>query len=244
MDKQLFSIKLDESLGQTLEGGGIGTLGEKTVHSLLKNYYCPDSAKQEIKVGSFVADICTEDGIIEIQTRGFNKLRKKLAAFLQLAPVTIVYPVHNIKWIRWVNPQSGEISPPRKSPKPGTPYLIFQELFWIKDFLLDPNLRLKIVMMNLEEYRLLNGWSKDKKKGSTRSDRIPTELVQEISISCPEDYRQLIPIGLPEEFTSLDFKKASGLSRSASQTALNLLFHVGVVDRIGKKGKSYLYKCI
>lgn len=243
MNKQLFSVKLDESMGQTPESGGIGTLGEKTVHSVLKNYYCPDSANQEIKVGSFVADIRTDDGIMEIQTRGFNKLRKKLAVFLQIAPVTIVYPVHNIKWIRWVNSHTGEISPPRKSPKPGSPYLIFQELFWIKDFLLDPNLRLKIVMMNLEEYRLLNGWSKDKKKGSTRSDRIPTELVQEISISCPEDYRQLIPAGLPEKFTSLDFKKTSGLSRSASQTALNILLHVGIVDRIGKKGNSYLYKC-
>jgi len=243
MDKQLFSDTVDEIIGQTPKNGSIGTLGEKTVHSVLKKYYSPDPANHEVKIGSFVADIYTGDGIMEIQTRSFNKLRRKLPSFLQIAPVTIVYPVHNFKWIRWVNPQTGEISPPRKSPKPGTPYLIFPELYWIKDFLSNPNLRLKIVMMNLEEYRLLDGWSRDKKKGSSRCDRIPTELVNEISILQPEDYRLLIPAQLPAEFTSLDFKKASGLSRSNAQTALNILHHLGVIERIGKKGNAYLYTC-
>lgn len=243
MDRQLFSDTVDEITGQAPGNGGIGTLGEKTVHSILKKYYSPNPENHEVKIGSFVADIYNEDGIIEIQTRSFNRLRRKLSFFLQIAPVTIVYPVHNIKWIRWVNPQTGEISPPRKSPKPGTPYLIFSELYRIKDFLLNPNLRFKIVMMNLEEYRLLDGWSKDKKKGSSRCDRIPTELVNEISISNPNDYRQLIPKQLPPEFTSMDFKKASGLSRSNAQIALNILLYVGVIDRIGRKGKAYLYSC-
>jgi len=43
-------------------------------------------------------------------------------------------------------------------------------------FLKDPNIRFKFVLVNMEEYRLLNGWSRDKKKGSTRYDRIPTDL--------------------------------------------------------------------
>ncbi len=242
MDKQLFSNALDEVIGQVQGTNGIGTLAEKTVHSVLKAYYSPYTSDQEVKVGGFVADIYTESGIIEIQTRNFNKLRRKLNAFLQLAPVTIVYPIHNIKWIRWINPQTGEISPPRKSPKPGTPYMIFPELYSIKDFLLNPNLHLKIVMLNLEEYRYLDGWSKDKKKGSSRCDRIPTELVREISICSREDYNLLIPEGLPAEFTSMDFKKTSGLSRGNAQTALNILYYIGVVDRIGKKGHSYLYE--
>lgn len=241
MDKQLFLKVVDDVIGQVQGTNGIGTLAEKTVHSVLKTYYSPDSSNQEIKLGGFVADIYTEDGIIEIQTRSFNKLRRKLTAFLQIAPVTIVYPIHYIKWIRWVNPQTGEISPPRKSPKLGTPYMIFPELYSIKDFLHNPNLRIKIVMMNLEEYRFLDGWSKDKKKGSSRCDRIPTELVNEISIHSLEEYRQLLPKTLPDEFTSMDFKKASGLSRGNAQTALNILYYVGAVDRVGKKGRSYLY---
>lgn len=241
MDKLLFDQVCDEVIGQRQGMNGIGTLSEKTVHSVLKSYLAPDPMNHEIKISGFVADICTGNEIIEIQTRDFNKLRRKLDAFLAFAPVTVVYPVHNIKWIRWVNPQSGEISPPRKSPKPGSAYLIFPELYKIKDYLRNPNLKLKIILLNLEEYRFLDGWSKDKKKGSSRCDRIPTELVEEITISSKEDYQSLIPDILCNDFTSKDFKKASGLPLHHAQTALNILYHVGVIDRIGKKGRSYIY---
>lgn len=241
MDNQLFMQVCDEVIGQQQGLNGIGTLSEKTVHSVLKCYYSPDQINHEIKVGGFVADICTGNEIIEIQTRNFDKLRRKLQAFLSFAPVTVVYPIHNVKWIRWVNPQSGEISPPRKSPKLGSRYTVFPELYKIKDYLLHPNFNLKIVLMNLEEYRFLDGWSQDKKKGSTRCDRIPTELVDEISIQTIADYELLIPSTLADEFTSKDFKKASALNLSNAQTALNILYYVGVVDRVGKKGNAYLY---
>jgi hypothetical protein len=66
--------------------------------------------------------------------------------------------------------------------------------------------------------------------------------VREISIYNQEEYRLLIPENLPDEFTSLDFKKASGLSKGNAQTALNILYYVGAVDRVGKKGHSFLYK--
>jgi hypothetical protein len=242
MDQQLFQKACNEVIGQRLGINGIGTLGEKTVHSVLKNYLSPDSINHEIKVAGFVADICTGHEIIEIQTRNFDKLRRKLRAFLSAAPVTIVYPIPYTKWIRWVNPQTGEISPPRKSPRKGTPYAIFPELYKIKDFLLEPNLSLRIEMINLEEYKYLDGWSTDRRKGSTRCDRIPTELVEEIIISKASDYELLIPAVLEEHFSSKDYKKASGLPLHTAQTALNILYYVGVVDRSGKKGNSYLYE--
>ncbi|MDF2943142.1 MAG: hypothetical protein K0S01_2000 [Herbinix sp.] len=241
MNKQLFQQVCDEVIGQRQGLNGIGTLGEKTVHSVLKSYYSPDNINHEIKVGSFVADICTGNEIIEIQTRNFDKLRRKLQAFLAFGPVTIVYPIPRTKWIRWVNPQTGEISPPRKSPKKGTPYIIFPELYKIKEYLINPNLNLRIILINLEEYKLLDGWSQDKKKGSTRCDRIPTELVEEIIISSVNDYQLLIPELLGSEFTSKDYKKASGLPLHIAQTALNVLHFVGAVDRVGKKGNLYLY---
>lgn len=241
MDKQLFQKVCDEVIGQQQGMNGIGTLSEKTVHSVLKSYFSPDITNHEIKIEGFVADICDGHEIIEIQTRNFNKLRKKLDVFLNYYPVTIVYPVPYIKWLRWVNPQTGEISSPRKSPKKGSPYTIFPELYWIKNYLPISNLRFIIVMINLEEYRFLDGWSQDKKKGSTRCDRIPTEIVEEIIISAPEDYQKLIPASLNKDFTSREFRKFSGLSLSHAQTALNILHYLGSVERIGKKGNSYLY---
>ncbi len=244
MDKQLFVQMCDEVIGQQQGLNGIGTLSEKTVHSVLKSYLSPNPVNHEIKVGNFVADIYTGDEIIEIQTRNFDKLRRKLEAFLAIAPVTIAYPIPNKKWIRWVNPQTGEISPPRKSPKTGTPYYIFPELYKIKNYLNHPNLTLRIFLINLEEYRFLDGWSQDKKKGSTRCDRIPTELVEEFVITKPCDYHLFIPKELNSSFTSREYKKASGLPMHHAQTALNILYYVGVVERIGKKGNSFLYSRI
>ncbi len=242
MDKQLFLQACDEVIGQQQGLNGIGTLGEKTVHSVLKCYLSPDHLNHEIKVGGFVADICTGNEIIEVQTRQFNKLRRKLQMFLSFAPVTIVYPIPGTKWIRWVNPQTGEISPRRKSPKPGSPYSIFPELYKIKEYLVDPNLRIKIVTMDLEEYRFLDGWSADKKKGSTRSDRIPTELVNELDINDIADYQRLIPDTLDYEFTARDYKKASGQSIQVSRTALHVLNYIGAIERTGKKGNTLIYR--
>lgn len=241
MDQQLFGNICDEVIGQGQGLMGIGTLSEKTVHSVLKKYYETNCNNHEIKIDGFVADICNGHEIIEIQTRGFDRLRKKLDVFLNNYPVTIVYPVPYIKWIRWINPLSGEITQPRKSPIRGTPYIIFPELYKIKSFLLSPNLSIKIVLLNLEEYRFLDGWSDDKKKGSTKCDRIPLELIQEINIRTTEDYSLLIPEALKEEFTSKDYKNASGLSKAASSTAVHILNHVGIIERRGKLGRAYLY---
>ncbi|MDF2908358.1 MAG: hypothetical protein K0R34_3679 [Herbinix sp.] len=242
MDKQLFMQACDEVIGQQQGLNGIGTLGEKTVHSVLKHYISPNHLNHEIKVGGFVADICTGNEIIEVQTRQFNKLRRKLQMFLTFAPVTIVYPIPSTKWIRWVNPQTGEISPRRKSPKAGSPYSIFPELYKIKEYLVNPNLKLKIIMMDLEEYRFLDGWSTDKKKGATRSDRIPTELVNELDIQGIEGYQLLIPEGLDYEFTTRDYKKASGQSLQVSRTALHVLNYIGTIERTGKKGNTLIYR--
>lgn len=221
---------------------GIGTLSEKTVHAILKNYYEPDEEKQEIPIENYVADIYCNNEIIEIQTRQFDKLRGKLSAFLPLYPVTIIYPIPREKWLIWIDEESGELTKKRKSPAKGTPYTAFKEFYRIKMFLKDPNLRLKLVLLDMEEYRLLNGWSKDKKKGSTRYDRIPTNLVEEVEITCLQDYLQFVPYELEELFTTKDFAKAAHIPITLSQTVLNILYHVGTVERIGKNGNAYLYQ--
>ena len=72
---------------------GIGTLSEKTVHGMFKLFYEPDEDKHEVAVDGYFADICNENGIIEIQNGNFNKIRDKLMIFLNHYPVTVVYPL-------------------------------------------------------------------------------------------------------------------------------------------------------
>ena len=240
-DREAFEAARKKVIGVDRQRLGIGTLSEKTVHAILNNYYEPDEDRQEIPVERYVADIYANGEIIEIQTRQFNKMRNKLTAFLPLYPVTIVYPIPFEKWIIWVDEETGELSRKRKSPVRGNPYIAFVELYKIKMFLKDPNLRVRLVLMNMEEYKLLNGWSRDKKRGASRYDRIPVELVQEIEINCVQDYMQFVPSELEGEFTSKEFAAAAHISVTLAQTVLNILYHVGIVTRTGKKGKQYLY---
>jgi hypothetical protein len=242
MEQDRFKEVTKECVTSERAKNGIGTLGEKSLHAILKNYYEPDKLNQEIRMNGYVADIVNENGIIEIQTRSFDKLRKKLEVFLEIKPVTIVYPVPYIKWLKWIDEETGEVKNPRKSPRKGNPYVIFPELYKIKNYLTHPNLNLCIVLLNMEELKLLNGWSKDKKRGAKKVDRIPTEIVDEIYVTTNDEYQKLIPYTLKEQFTSKDYKAEAKISLSASQTALNVLYSVGAVKRVGKTGNSYIYE--
>lgn len=221
--------------------GGIGTLGEKALHAVIKQYLEPDGSKHEAKLKSFVVDIYSEDHIYEIQTREFNKLRAKLSALLPCHGITIVYPIPAKKWLLWIDPDSGELSKPRLSPKQGNVYECFYELYKIKPFLLNPNLSVLILLIDMQEYRLLNGWSEDRKRGSRRNDRIPLCLIQELFISGPLDYGKLLPEGLSETFTSADYAKAALVSRGKAQTALNVLSYLNIIMLCGKQGRLNLY---
>lgn len=240
-DQQAFQAAKDKIIGVDRQRLGIGTLSEKTVHAILKNYYQPDEDHQEIPIENYVADIYNDGEIIEIQTRHFDKMRSKLSCFLPLYPVTIVYPIPREKWLIWINEESGELSAPRKSPAKGSRYTVFPELYKIKMFLKDPNLRLRLVLIDMEEYKLLNGWSRDRKKGSTRYDRIPTQLVEEVEINCIEDYMQFVPYELEGEFTVKEFGKAAHIPAKLAGVVVNILHYMGTIQKTGQRGNAYLY---
>ena len=242
MISRQFQKALDVALGGMQSQSGIGTLGEKTLHSVIKHYIEPDRAKHEVKVGAYVADIITDGGIIEIQTRAFDKLRKKLAVFLEISHVTLVYPLPKTKWLLWVDGETGEVSKKRKSPKHGVVNDAIPELYKIKHLLGHPGFRLCIIFADVEEYRYLDGWSGDRKRGSTRCDRVPVGIAGEVRIDSAADFAKFIPQGLCERFTSKDYKEASKTTLRTSQTALNILNHLGVVRRVGKQGNSYVYE--
>lgn len=221
---------------------GIGTLGEKTVHSTLKQYLSKDLSCQEIKIGSYFADVCIDGHIFEIQTRQFHKLRSKLDFFLKEHPVTVVYPVTHTNYLRWVTPNTGEITPPKKSARKGNPLQVFAELYGIRSFLSHPNFSLKIILMDMEEYRMLDGYGKDKKKRATKCDKFPLKLVAEYDIEAPADYMMLLPAELPDTFTAKDFAKYAKIPVALAQTALLLLAELRVVLRTGKQGNAYIYE--
>lgn len=242
MNQQRFEDIKNQIISSDRIRYGIGTLQEKTLHAVLKDYYAPDKDMQEIPIDGYVADIYTGEEIIEIQTANFNKMRDKLTCFLLNYPVLIVYPIPEKKWLCWIDEETGECSAPRKSPLKGTVYQAFFELYKIKMFLKNPNLKFCFPLLEVEEYRLLNGWSKDKKRGSCRYDRIPVRLVDEIRFERVEDYLQLIPYDLPEPFTVTEFGKAVKEKKQVAGVVLRILHYLNVIERCENRGKAYTYR--
>ena len=101
---------------------------------------------------------------------------------------------------------------------------------------------MRLVLMDMEEYRILNGWSKDKKRGGERFDRLPLRLEDEVVLDSARDYLQLLPLELAEEFTSADFAKLVKIPRQLAGTVLLVLWQLGLVERVGKVGNRYLYR--
>lgn len=241
--------RFEEAVGLALDrfnkykdvSGGIGTLAEKTIHAALKNYFA-DEEYQEVPLCGFVADALTPDGVFEIQTRNFYTQRRKLEAFLPENRVCMVYPVRYRRTVNWIDPETGEIGKGRKSPKIDRGYGIFHELYGIREFINHKNISFCIMYINSDEFKYLDGYGSNRKIRASRMDGVPTELVAEVNLCVPEDYRMFIPDDLMDvEFDSLSFSRMAKIDRGTAQKALLILKQLGVVKQIGQLRSGIIY---
>jgi len=241
IDNENLKRVLKKAVSKEEEKNKIGLLSEKTLHSTLK-YYFADEKYHEKKIGNYYVDILIDNKIYEVQTANFNKLREKLNFLLRDYDITIIYPVIHKKIIFWVEESTNEITNGRLSNKKGNYINIFPELYKIKQYLNNNNLHLKLVLINVDEYKSLNGWDKTKKKGSSRIERVPTEIVDILDIKSIKDYSFFTSSFNDNLFTSKDFKSLNKCSTKEANLALNILLFLGIVERVGKQKRLFLYK--
>ncbi|MBR2324555.1 MAG: hypothetical protein IKA53_00770 [Clostridia bacterium] len=243
MDKAAFARAQSAVLGEGIERDGIGTLSERALHRILKLAEEPDEALHEQKVLGSVADIKNESGIVEIQTRAFERMPKKLKKFLPEYPVKLLYPIARRKLLHWIDPETKEIAPARKSPKLGKPSDAFYELYKIRDFLANENLSVHLLFLDMAEYRYRNGYGKDKKRGAFRIERIPTAFCEEIVLEGREDYRIFLPEALGEEFTAKEYARAIGQKARYAYLGIRILKDCfGLISHVRTEGREYVYK--
>lgn len=224
------------------ENDGIGTLGEKKLHAALKRFYAKDAASMEVPIGRFVADVFDGERVVEVQTGQFARLVPKLRFFLERYPVTVVHPMPRTRFLTWTDPDTGESSKPRKSPLIGTPLSAFHQLYPIRDLLGVENLTVELLLFDLDEYRLLDGYGKARKKGTTLVERIPRGEPELIRLQMPADYRALLPKELPAEFTVPSVSKLLCLKGRKAYSAVHVLESLGIVEPNGTQGRATLYR--
>lgn len=238
-------MEFEKALALVRDGGdrvgGIGILGEKTLHATLKLWLDDDPTHHEIPLpqGS-VADIFDGERVTEIQTANFSGFRKKLEKLLEHYPVTVVHPLVRVKWVSWIDPATGEVTKPRRSGRRGSFTDAGKELIFILPLLGHPNLTVKLVLLDVEEQRLLDGWGNGGKRGSHRAERLPLALGEELTLKAPADYAALLPPDLPMPFTAAQFGKAARLQGRKLQGTLKVLLTLGVLRR-EKEGQAYQY---
>lgn len=246
VDKVRFAAACARALLRKPEGGGIGLLGEKALHSALKYYYEPDASCHEREAFGFVADILNEEGIIEIQTRNLFAMKRKLGVYLEQTRVTLVHPIVRARRIIYMDPETGELSRPRLSPKRGRAEDAYSELVHIREALAHPNLEIVIPIVDAEEYRVRDAGKRKRRGGNAdlKYELLPTELADEIVIEAPRDHLRFIPPELAEReggFTAAELARGIKLPYRAASAICAAMLAAGALER-ERSGRSYYYR--
>ena len=221
----------------------IGTLSEKSVHRYLKDYFESNKDLQEVKVGNYIADIKRGNEIIEIQTKNFKSLVNKVIYYDSLGlHTTVVYPIIHKKYINWLNPSDMKVVEKRKSTKTGCIQDIFKELYWLIDMLDNKELSIKIVLIDADEYKLLDGYGQYNKNKATKVDKVITNIYNMVEINSISDLRIFIPDTLKDNWTSKDFIKATHCNNRWTASGLKMLREHNIIEVVGKQGNAIVYK--
>jgi hypothetical protein len=220
----------------------ISTLNEGPLHAALKDWYAQPGDETEVLVDGFLVDIVRDGTLIEIQTRGFSPLKRKLAKLVKEHRVRLVYPIAREKWIvRVKGRRNKKALGRRKSPKRGAILDVFEQLVAIPALLVEPNFSLEILLIQEEETRKHDPRRAWRRRGWVTHERRLLDVVDQHLFETPTDFAALLPDDLDEPFTTADLAAAVSKPRWLAQKMAYCLREMGVIEQVGKQGNAVLY---
>lgn len=219
----------------------IGTLNEGSMHAELKNALLRAGDEQEVKFKGYFIDIKRGETLIEIQTGGFSQIRRKLKLLLDDHPIHLYYPLPARRWVRRET-ASGQPISRRRSPKKSNPIELFNELIYLKQLLIHPNLSIHVLMVEEEILWIDDGNGSWRNKYWSKADRRLINIEEDLVFERGVDYLQLLPKTLPPIFTN---RELSAHARCPGRTAgkcTYTLYQAGLLERAGKRGNAHLYQ--
>ncbi|HEU4318806.1 MAG TPA: hypothetical protein VFS66_01850 [Acidimicrobiia bacterium] len=220
----------------------IGTLGEGPLHAGLKHWYAQTGDQVESAVDGYVIDLVRGDLLIEIQTRSFASMKRKVSALLESGRrVRIVHPIAVDRSIVKVG-DDGEVLGRRLSPRHGRVVDICAELVSFPQLMVHPGLEIEVVLTREEELRRFQEGQAWRRKGWVVVERHLVEVVGSELLDSPTALLSLLPADLPERFITADI--AHGL-RCTNRLAQQLAYCVrksGAIEVVGKRGRSVEYR--
>jgi hypothetical protein len=217
----------------------IGTLGEMGLHAGIKAWYGRPGDQFEVPLDGYVIDIIRGDQLIEIQTGNFSALKQKFHILLQDYDLHLLYPLAAEKWILRQT-ATGEPVSRRKSPKKEGWLDAFHQLVRIPHLLQHPRLRLSLLRTQQEVVWVDDGRGSWRRRRWSIGDRRLLAVLEMRTFQQPAELLSLLPADLPTPFTNPDLT-VRGVPARLAQRITYTLRGCGVLERVGKRGRAYLY---
>jgi hypothetical protein len=214
---------------------------ENSLHEGVKRWYAEPGDLIEENVEGYIVDVVRGDQLIEIQTRNFSAIKKKLAKLIRHHRVRLVHPVSERKWIVRIG-ADGEMISRRRSPRRGRIEDVFLELVYMPDLFQEPNFSLEVLLVHSEEVLIDDGRGSWRRRGWSIHDRCLLEVLESHIFAEPRELHGLLPESLPPEFTTRQLSETLKLRRNIAQKMVYTLRHMGAIEAVGKRGRAPIYR--
>lgn len=220
---------------------------ETTLHRQLKDHFCEDDARIEVKLGRYRIDVVNGDRLIEIQRSGLAAIRDKVNRLCSEGyQVDVVKPLVARKRLVKLCSKNGTETSRRWSPLKATVLDVFDELLYFTRVFPHPNLRMLIPLIDIEEIRFPgHGRRRRKRQGDFLvKDRLILDIHQTHIFKTVVDLQALLPKDLPKKFDTRELAEGLNVPRHQAQRIGYVLRKTGVAKSCGKRGNAILYQLV
>ena len=214
----------------------IGTLNESSLHATLKDLFAEDGDELEVDVGPFVADIRRGDLLIEIQTRSFRAMARKLDRLLGSYRIQLVHPIAVETHLHKPGAR------PRRSPKRSDVFGLFDELVSMPTLLDHPGLSIEVLLVVVDAIKEQDDTLRRGRGGWRTVDRRLREIRARHRFTSVGDLGRLVPPALPPRFTTADLARLTGTSRDRAQRMAYCLRAGGLFEAVERTRSGVVYQ--
>ena len=238
----------------------IGVEKESSLHKTLKFHYAGSPNRLEVPCGSYVCDGISGKGeLIEVQIGSFGPIKEKVRSLCEENKLRIIHPIIVNKTIS-VYDKDNKFIRSRRSPRSGSPWDLFNALIYDPILPSIKNIRIELVLIDLEEVRIMDGRGSWKRKGARIKEKHLTGFHDSIELADLRDYYRFVPFEKEETFTAKSLAErisprkpssktpagfevnSSGISLVLARKTLYVLLKLGLIERTGKEKQAWVYK--
>lgn len=215
---------------------------ETTLHRQLKELYSADASQQEVTVDGYRIDAVVDGRLVEVQYGSLGAIRDKVQHLLVHHEVHVVKPLAARKYLITRRRKRGRIESARYSPSRQTYHNLFDDLVHFVGVFPHPRLTLEVVLTEQEEHRLPARKRRWRGRGYRVEDRKLRCIQGRLPLRSADDLAAMLPVGLPQPFSTEDLARASQIPRWLAQKMAYCLRKTNVIQPVSKRGNVILYR--